>query len=177
MIFKAIQTIFYLIKLKINTILVNFLLIKSLGENSQVVTFFSSILLFFFFLSQNIFAQTFFYWGEIYLTNFTSLSIFKCTFSGINSTVTQASPLPPEFFHHPVQNLLNNNSPSPPPPPTPRKHLFYVPFPWIWLSWVSRKCDVNNICPYFPSCLAYFIEHNVFKIHSCCGMYQKFIPF
>ena len=48
MIFKAIQTIFYLIKLKINTILVNFLLIKSLGENSQVVTFFSSILLFFF---------------------------------------------------------------------------------------------------------------------------------
>ena len=108
------------------------------------MTFFSSILLFFFFVSQNIFAQTFFYWGEIYLTNFTSLSIFKCTFSGINSTVTQASPLPPEFFHHPVQNLLNNNSPSPPPPPTPRKHLFYVPFPSIWLSWVSRKCDVNN---------------------------------
>lgn len=29
----------------------------------------------------------------------------------------------------------------------------------------------------FPFCLAYFIEHNVFRIHSWYGMYQKFIPF
>lgn len=104
-IFKAIQTIFYLMKLKINTILVNFLLIiLSLWEKT-VKSWLSSVPSSFFVYLETFLHKPFFYWGKIYLTNFTSLSIFKCTFSGTNGIVTQASPLPPEFFHHPIRKF------------------------------------------------------------------------
>lgn len=130
-------------KLKINTILVNFTdYFKSFGkkQSSHDFQFHPCV-------SWNIFAQTFFYWGKIiYLTNFTSLSIFKCTFSGTNGMLMQASPLPPEFFSSSYMEILYLlNTPSPPPPPNPGKHLFYVPFLWIWLFWVSHISEMLTI--------------------------------
>ena len=35
---------------------------------------------------------------------------------------------------------------------------------------------LNHII-FVPFCLAYFTEHDVFKVHPCYSMYQNFIPF
>ena len=81
----------------------------------------------------------------------------------------------PKFFTAPVRTsvpkVITLQSPPPSPQPLVTSDLLSVSinFPILDIS-----CKWDHICLF---CLASFTQHNAFKVHPCCSMYQYFTHF
>ena len=69
---------------------------------------------------------------------------------------------------------LNSGSPFLPPTSMWQPPVCFLLL-WIYQSWIFRKMESYSIWPFV--CGFILPEHNVFKIHPCCAVYQYFVPF